>query len=182
MVIGSCAPRSRSSRRVPALLMALSAVLVSAAASAQAPAVPLTAAAPAVFAIKGFKVTGDNPLGDGETARVLAPYLRSDATLETLQKATAALEAALRDKGFGLHRVALPPQEVGDTVALNIVKFTIGKVTLEGRSVRLEPARAARAPVRIKTNRRTGLPYADMGADAPAVTLGDVKRLLADFP
>ena len=56
------------------------------------------------------------------------------------------------------------------------------RVTLEGRSVRIEPARVARAPVRIKTNRRTGLPYADMGADAPAVTLGDVKRLLADFP
>ena len=56
------------------------------------------------------------------------------------------------------------------------------RVTLEGRSVRLEPARAARAPVRIRTNRRTGLPYADMRADAPAVTLGDVKRLLADFP
>ncbi len=56
------------------------------------------------------------------------------------------------------------------------------RVTLEGRSVRIEPARVARAPVRIKTNPRTGLPYADMGADAPAVTLGDVKRLLADFP
>lgn len=56
------------------------------------------------------------------------------------------------------------------------------RVTLEGRSVRLEPARAARAPVRIKTNRRTGLPYAVMGGDAPPVTLADVKRILADFP
>ena len=34
-------------------------------------------------------------------------------------------------------------------------------------------------PVRIKMNRRTGLPYAAMSADAPAVTLGDVKRILA---
>ena len=57
--------------------------------------------------------------------------MRADATLETLQKATAALEAALRDRGFGLHRVALPPQEVGDTVNLNIVKFTISRVTFE---------------------------------------------------
>ena len=56
--------------------------------------------------------------------RVLAPFLRSDATMDTLQKATVALETALRDKGFGLHRVALPPQEVGDTVTLNIVKFS----------------------------------------------------------
>ncbi|MBC7602821.1 MAG: ShlB/FhaC/HecB family hemolysin secretion/activation protein [Ramlibacter sp.] len=97
---------------------------------------PMATAAPTpVFAIKGFTVTGDNPLGDGDTSRVLAPFLRTDATIDTLQKATAALETALRDKGFGLHRVALPPQEVGDTVTLNIVKFTIGKVAIEGRSI-----------------------------------------------
>ncbi len=86
------------------------------------------------FAIKGFKITGDNPLGDGDTTRVLAPFLRADATIDTLQKATQALETALRDKGFGLHRVALPPQEVGDTVTLTIVKFAIGKVSTEGRT------------------------------------------------
>lgn len=56
------------------------------------------------------------------------------------------------------------------------------RVTLEGRSVRLEPTRAARAPLRIKINRRTGLPYADMRADTPPVTLADVKRILAEFP
>lgn len=88
-----------------------------------------------VFAIRGFKITGENPLGDGETTQVLAPFLRADATIETLQKATSALEAALRGKGFGLHRVALPPQEVGDTVTLNIVRFTVAKVTVEGRSL-----------------------------------------------
>ncbi|HSI55208.1 MAG: ShlB/FhaC/HecB family hemolysin secretion/activation protein [Ramlibacter sp.] len=104
---------------------------------AQSPALPaMTKPAPApVFAIRGFQVTGDNPLGDGETSRVLAPFLRSDATMEVLQKATTALEAALRDKGFGLHRVALPPQEVGDTVTLNIVKFTVAKVNIEGREI-----------------------------------------------
>ena len=88
-----------------------------------------------VFAIKGFTITGENPLGSGDTSRVLAPFLRADATIETLQKATAALEAALRDKGFGLHRVALPPQEIGDQVTLNIVKFSIAKVNVEGRSI-----------------------------------------------
>jgi hemolysin activation/secretion protein len=77
---------------------------------------PLTAAPAPVFAIKGFKITGENPLGDGDTSRILAPYLRADANMDTLQKATSALEEALRAKGFGLHRVALPPQEVGDTV------------------------------------------------------------------
>ena len=88
-----------------------------------------------VFAIKGFQVTGDNPLAEGETARILAPFLRADATIDTLQKATAALETALRERGFGLHRVSLPPQEVGDRVTLNVVKFTISRVTLEGLSI-----------------------------------------------
>lgn len=86
------------------------------------------------FVIKGFDIVGENPLADGEAALVLAPFLRTDATIETLQKATAALEARLKDKGFALHRVALPPQDVGGAIKLNIVKFVIGKVSIEGAS------------------------------------------------
>lgn len=92
-----------------------------------------TAPAKPVFTIRGFDVMGDNPLPEGETVRILAPFLRSDATIETLQKATSALEAALKERGFGLHRVVLPPQSVGgNAVRLDIVKFTIGKVTVDG--------------------------------------------------
>jgi hemolysin activation/secretion protein len=135
MVTGSCAPRSRCGTGARQALFALA--MTAAAAWAQAPATPPMAvpAATPVFAIKGFKVTGENPLGDGETTQVLAPFLRADATIETLQKATQALEAALRDKGYGLHRVALPPQEVGDMVTLNIVKFSVARVNIEGRSI-----------------------------------------------
>jgi hemolysin activation/secretion protein len=86
----------------------------------------------ASFAIRGFSIKGDNPLSSGETSKVLAPFLRADANIDVLQKATAALENALRTAGFALHRVALPPQEVGDTVSLEIVKFTLGKITLQG--------------------------------------------------
>lgn len=85
------------------------------------------------FAIKGFDIIGENPLADGEAALVLAPFLRTDATIETLQAATAALEARLKDKGFALHRVALPAQDVGGTIKLNVVKFVIGKVDVEGQ-------------------------------------------------
>ena len=99
---------------------------------ATAPA--MAAQATPVFTIKGFSITGENPLADGDTSRVLAPFLRADATLETLQKATSALESALRDKGYALHRVVLPPQEIGANVTLNIVKFVIGSVTVEGNS------------------------------------------------
>ena len=87
------------------------------------------------FAIRGFEIVGESPLSGADVSRVVAPFLRADATIETLQKATAALEAALKDKGFALHRVSLPPQEVGGVVQLNIVKFLIGTVSVEGRAV-----------------------------------------------
>lgn len=118
-------------------LLALAAAAGFGAASAQAPApaATLTPAPAPVFTIRGFQVTGDNPLGEGEATRILAPYRRTNATMETLQQATTALETALRDKGFGLHRVALPPQDVGDTVKLEIVKFSISKVAIEGREL-----------------------------------------------
>jgi hemolysin activation/secretion protein len=97
---------------------------------------PMATPAPeAVFAIRGFRIEGENPIGDADAQRVLAPFARPDATLATLQQATAALEKAFRDAGYGLHRVALPPQEVGDTVKLAIVKFTVGKVAFEGRQI-----------------------------------------------
>lgn len=102
---------------------------------APAPA-PMAAPAPApVFAIRGFQLEGENPIGDAEAQRVLAPFVRPNATLETLQQATAALETALRDRGYGLHRVALPPQEIGATVRLTIVKFVVGNVAIEGRQI-----------------------------------------------
>lgn len=124
----------RTHMALAALLAGLGGAAV-AQAPAAPPAAPLTPAPAPVFAIKGFKITGDNPLGDGETSRILAPYLRADANMDVLQKATASLEAALRERGYGLHRVALPPQDVGDTVTLEIVKFTISKLTIEGASL-----------------------------------------------
>lgn len=117
---------------VPALVLAWQAT-AHAQEAPQATADAVAAKSPS-FVIKGFDITGENPLSQGEVSRLLAPYLRVDATIETLQKATQALEAALKDRGYVLHRVALPPQEVGNTVTLNIVKFVIGKVTIEGRT------------------------------------------------
>ncbi len=114
-------------------LVASATLAQTAPATSAAPASPAaTASAQPKFPLKGFRVTGDNPLGEAETRSALAPFVRDDATMETLQQATAALEGVLRARGYGLHRVALPPQEVGDTVTLNVVRFSIGKVTFEG--------------------------------------------------
>jgi hemolysin activation/secretion protein len=134
--------RNRSGRaRVGLFALTVLAAAAATCAQAQAPTTPAAPVAPVksvpppTFAIKGFNVTGENPIGDAETQRVLAPYVRPNASIETLQEAASALEKALRDKGYGLHRVALPPQEIGSTVTLNIVKFTIAKVDIEGRSI-----------------------------------------------
>lgn len=117
------------------LLLPATVLLWSAAAIAQqTPAPVLASASNPSFVIRGFDIVGDNPLSSSDVSRILAPYLRNDATIETLQRATQALEASLKERGYLLHRVALPPQEVGANVTLNIVKFVIGKVTIEGRA------------------------------------------------
>jgi len=96
-------------------------------------AVPAATGATTVFPIRGFELSGDIPLTTEETTRILAPFIRSDGNLNMLQQASAALEESLRNHGHALHRVVLPPQEVGKTVTFNIVKFVIGKVTVESQ-------------------------------------------------
>jgi hemolysin activation/secretion protein len=97
-------------------------------------AMPEATGATAHFPISGYELVGDIPLSTADTTRVLAPFIVPAGTLGTLQQATAALEAELKAKGYVLHRVVLPPQEVGAKVTLNVVKFVIGKITVEGSS------------------------------------------------
>lgn len=119
----------------PAVPMACLAFMLSTAGTvlAQAQETPVggVASTPS-FRIRGFELTGDIPLPPEDTTRILAPFISNQATIDTLQQASTALEAALKARGFALHRVSLPPQEVGDKVALHIVKFVIGKVVVEG--------------------------------------------------
>ena len=99
------------------------------------------------FAIKGFVLDGDNPLSESVTRILLAPYVRPDATIETLQKATASLETEMKARGYALHRVALPAQELGAQVKLTVVKFVIGKITIDGREQFSEANIRASVPV-----------------------------------
>jgi len=117
----------------PLAIAFASALLLQTSAWAQQ-AMPAATGATTRFPINGFELTGEIPLKSEETSRVLAPFIGPNGTLETLQRATAALEAELKSKGYGLLRVSLPPQAVGNKVTLNIVKFVIGKVTVEGAS------------------------------------------------
>jgi hemolysin activation/secretion protein len=104
---------------------------LSCAVHAQQNALPAATGASTQFPILGFQLTGDAPLSPEESARILAPFIRPDGTLESLQRAGAALEEAFKAKGFALHRVTLPPQEVGKKVTFNVTKFVIGKVNIE---------------------------------------------------
>ena len=100
-------------------------------ATAQRPPAPVQAPAEPLR-LRGFTVTGDNPLDDATTTLVIAPFLRSEVGMDTLQKATAAFEAALAANGFALHRVVLPAQEVSDNLTMQVVRFAIGRVVVEG--------------------------------------------------
>jgi hemolysin activation/secretion protein len=109
---------------------ALVASLFAAGAQAQ-PAMPAATGASTEFAIRGFELKGEIPLSNAETSKILAPFIGPAATLSSLQKAGTALETAFREKGFALHRVTLPPQEVGETVTFLVTKFVIGTVSVE---------------------------------------------------
>jgi hemolysin activation/secretion protein len=119
-------------RLSPCLLLSVASLPL--ATQAQTPTAAATPVASAqAVPIRGFSVLGDNPLSEGVTSSVLAPYLRRPADLETLRQATQALEAALRDAGFGLYKVGLVPQALdAQAIQLQVVKFKIGQVTVEG--------------------------------------------------
>lgn len=117
----TCHHRSVFSPRVASIAFVLA--LTSSAVLAQAPV---------AFAITGFNLTGDDPLPAGVAHQVLAPFVRTDATLDTLQQAATALESTLRDQGFALYRVVLPPQQVNGAVTLNLVKFAVGTIAVQG--------------------------------------------------
>lgn len=82
--------------------------------------------------LRSVVVTGDNPLDEATTSRTLKAFLQTELRLDTLQQVVAALEAALAAEGYSLHRVVLPAQEVTDTLRLNVVRFAMGDVTVQG--------------------------------------------------
>ena len=101
-----------------------------------------TAAAPATaqdeeasFAVTGFTVEGESPLPEELTRATLAPYIGEHHGIERLQQAATALEAVLRERGFGFYRVVLPPQDIGGVIKLQMFRFTLGTVTVKGNQV-----------------------------------------------
>lgn len=120
--------------RVGSLGLLAGALLLPLAAAVQAQQqMPPATGATTSFPIRGFELKGDIPLSNEETTLILARFIRTDGNLGTLQQAAAALEAALKDKGHALHRVTLPPQEVGNRVTFTVIRFVIGKITVQSQ-------------------------------------------------
>ena len=83
--------------------------------------------------VKGFVVSGKNPLSDSKTQSILSPFTGDHYGLEGLQTAAETLETALRDKGYAFYRVNLIPQELKDgVIEFKITEFKVDKVDVQG--------------------------------------------------
>lgn len=122
--------RTHSLRKpVLALMLAGSCLAAQAQGSAGAAA---AAEEEARFTVTGFKVLGDNPLPADLTERTLAPFAGEHTGIERLQEAALAMEALLRERGFGFYRVVLPPQDIGGVIKLEMFRFTLGSIEVKG--------------------------------------------------
>lgn len=104
--------------------------------------------------IKGFAITGDNPLSAAETAALLVPFLHREGSRAMLRQAGATLEQALHERGYGLYRVVLPPQVLSDTITLKVLRRTVDRVQVdgEGRHFDLANVRAALPELQEQTS------------------------------
>jgi hemolysin activation/secretion protein len=116
-------PLARGARAVACMAFGLT--LLTSAASVQA----ATSSAPPeiTFSVSRFEVTGTNPLSDGTTQELLKPYLGVQHGLSGLEGARRALDQALRDAGYSLYRVTLPPQ-----TAVDVIRLEVSRILLTG--------------------------------------------------
>lgn len=85
------------------------------------------------FVVKGFVISGDNPLSDSKTQSILSQFKGDHFGLEGLQTAVEELEAAFRESGYAFYRVNLIPQELKDgVIKLQITEFKIANIFIEG--------------------------------------------------
>lgn len=103
-------------------------------------AVPLAAGAdetadePALrLEVRQFAVDGESPLPEAETRELLAPYLGQHTSLDSLEAAPRALEAAMRKRGYVFHRVVIPAQRPENgVIRLQVVRYTLNAVDVTG--------------------------------------------------
>ncbi len=87
------------------------------------------------FQIRRFEVTGNTLLPSAEVEQTLAPFTGPQTSFSDVRRAADALEAAFRQRGYGVVRVDVPEQDVtSGVVRLQVVERRVGKVTVEGNT------------------------------------------------
>ena len=85
------------------------------------------------FEITHYEVTGNTLLPAATVDQLLAPFAGKDRDFGSVQQALEALEAAYRQKGYGVVRVVLPEQELNHgVVRLRVVETRVAKITVKG--------------------------------------------------
>lgn len=80
-----------------------------------------------------FRVLGNHVLERIKVEAAVYPFLGPERTIDTVQKAQAALVAAYHDAGYGTVLVDIPEQSVDDgVVRLKVTEGHIGRVRVEG--------------------------------------------------
>lgn len=85
------------------------------------------------FNVEKFIISGENPISEQETNRVLEVFLGEHEGLEGLFQAASELEAAILNAGHSFTRVSLPPQTLKDgVVELKVTQIKLANVNVEG--------------------------------------------------
>jgi hemolysin activation/secretion protein len=101
-------------------------------ARAQAPAEVI---APPRFDINRFEVAGNTLLPPSELEHVFAPYTGQNKDFGDIQRALESLEAAYRDRGYGVVQVVLPEQDITQgVVQFRVLQSRVGRVLIEGNT------------------------------------------------
>jgi len=103
-------------------------------------------AAPAAhFMIRAFQLKGNHWLAPREVEDLVYPYMGPGRSADDVEKARAALQAALEKKGYATVAVVIPEQEVDSgIIRLEVQPQAIGQVTVSG--ARNGDALLAKAP------------------------------------
>ncbi len=122
----------RASRSL-GLLLALTAIDLSATSALAQTASDATQAPKRTVDINEYFVQGNTLLSDADIERAVYPYLGPQKTLDDIERARAALQTVFETHGYKTVIVEIPKQNVvGGRVVLNVVEARLGHVEVAG--------------------------------------------------
>ena len=87
------------------------------------------------FDINRFEVVNNTLLPASELERLFAPYTGQNKDFGDIQRALESLEAAYRDRGYGVVQVLLPEQDITKgVVRFRVLQPRVGRVLIEGNT------------------------------------------------